>query len=316
VTDTSIVIPGETGAPFVRIDGSTPFIAPQPGIDPTAPEHLATKNYVDSLVTDGDSIFIIRGGVFYTGVDLDFDIDVVVSFFGVEVTVVDTVTLDVGDSQPRRDTIWIDQDGNSGVIKGTPDANPFPPAVEEGQFALTDVLVNAFATTPELTLARIYRDAFQAGYTGTTYAQPSGATQFGSVDFTSTIDPCQGSASIRVATSKTTGIRIQFASTLDISGFDRFALFVRFPNGVAPNKTLLMSVWTGTSSQGSPINLHAYGLSRVSTDCQLIEIPTSLFPTQSIDRLQIRLDGGSNSQIDEYFLDDIFLLGLASLSWK
>lgn len=34
---------------FVKKDGSTPFINPQKGVDPTSKQHLATKNYVDRV---------------------------------------------------------------------------------------------------------------------------------------------------------------------------------------------------------------------------------------------------------------------------
>lgn len=38
---------------YVKRGGTTPFIAPQPGITPTAPEHLATKEYVDANTGGG-----------------------------------------------------------------------------------------------------------------------------------------------------------------------------------------------------------------------------------------------------------------------
>lgn len=39
-------------ANMVKTDGSTPFIAPQTGIDPQIAQHLTTKNYVDRLVRE------------------------------------------------------------------------------------------------------------------------------------------------------------------------------------------------------------------------------------------------------------------------
>ena len=39
-------------ADMVKSDGSTPFIAPQTGVDPQTAQHLTTKNYVDKLVRE------------------------------------------------------------------------------------------------------------------------------------------------------------------------------------------------------------------------------------------------------------------------
>lgn len=43
-------VPEQVVAPrVVRNDGSVPFVAPQPGVTPTAAAHLTTKAYVDSV---------------------------------------------------------------------------------------------------------------------------------------------------------------------------------------------------------------------------------------------------------------------------
>ncbi|MFT7280541.1 MAG: hypothetical protein ACI9DM_000260, partial [Cyclobacteriaceae bacterium] len=53
-----------TLSPYVKIDGSTPFTAPQAGIDPTLPAHLVTLSYYEDNLSDAPSCGVYVAPVF------------------------------------------------------------------------------------------------------------------------------------------------------------------------------------------------------------------------------------------------------------
>ena len=253
----------------------------------------------------GNSKFIISGGVVWSGTGLLFDVSAIVyEFFGTTGNIdASQLTLDDGDSDARFDVFAVDVPTNTVVvIKGIPDANPTIPQVGEDQIFIQATLVGAGATVPTIDEDFVYRD--NADWTTSTYTV--GSPNPGTVDFESTNDPFQGTFCIESNTSRSTGMRFQRVSSIDLGEFTNLSFRIRFDTALPSNRNLLSSVWMSGSTVGNTVNFMNFGINRNLTGVwQTIVIPTTAYNASNIDRIQIRMDGGTNSQQVEYFLDFI-----------
>ncbi len=264
--------------------------------------------FLQGISGGGDtSKFIISGGVVWDGVDLDFTSTFVRwNYYGLQNQAPpQRLTLDDGDSLPRTDVFAINSDTNTiEIIKGTPAANPIVPAVAVNQIYVQSVDVDAFATTPTITVDPIYRD--NADWTMTTY-NTSGTT-VGAVDFEDTAFPYQGTYDIKSTTSKTTGIRAQRGSKIDLTTYTSMTFAIRFETALPSNRKLIAIAGADGANIDSA-NLMPYGIDRnLVGEWQIITLPTSIFQgATEVDRFQFRMNGGGALDGVEYYLDNIIL---------
>lgn len=176
----------------------------------------------------------------------------------------------------RIDVFAVDVNGDMVVIEGTPAATPVKPQIDPAtQLELTSVIVTASSTEPTLTEEILYDDS--AIWTGT-----SGGS--GTVNFTSTADPCQGTNSIEV-TNAQNGTYVQFdnGSELDISPFQTFGFILKLKSNMPNGQTIALGLYDGSMNAViSPIPL---SFDKSSTDCQFVGIVLS---GQSFVSLNVR----------------------------
>lgn len=259
-------------------------------------------------ISGGDTDkFIVSGGVVWDGAGMNFTSTLINwNYYGdQQISPVQALVLDDGDSLPRTDVFAINVDTNSvDIIKGVPSANPIVPAVGTNQIYIQSVDVAAFATAPTITIDPIYRD--NADWTMTTY-NTSGTTT-GSVDFENTDFPYQGTFDIKSTTSKTTGIRAQRGSKIDLTTYTSMTFAIRFETALPSNRKLIAIAGADGSNIDSA-NLMPYGIDRnLVGEWQIITLPTSIFQgAGEIDRFQFRMNGGGALDGVEYYLDNILL---------
>ncbi|MCA1763869.1 MAG: hypothetical protein LC664_12880, partial [Flavobacteriales bacterium] len=269
------------------------------------------QKFLEGLSGFSNTKFIVRGGATWSGTGLVYDLSqITFNYFGNEGVVAPTqITLDDGDSQPRFDVIVVDVDtatepptGTISVVKGTPDGSPLVPSVSETQIPLQAVLIAAGASEPTVTQDFTYRNDDE--WATSTYAV--GSPQLGTVDFQSTDNPFEGTFCIESNTSRTTGLRFQRTGLISLDTYTSLSFRIKFDTELPANRNLLSSVWNNSSSVGNTVNLSDYGIDRTLTGVwQQVVVPTSAFNASSIDRIQIRMDGGTNLEQVEYFLDYI-----------
>jgi hypothetical protein len=262
---------------------------------------------------------LLAGGAEWSGVGLIFDVSQLTYTFTGEILFAGptSVTLLSGDpTNPRIDAIVVDEAGNITVIQGTPSPDPATPAIPEQQLLVQYVIVAAGATTPNITQEFIYLENTE--WTTTTY-QTSG-TIFGSVNLASTTPPpFEALVCINSNTDQRTGIRFTRASSIDISQYSLLTLRVWIDTALATNKSLQASILLNGVAQGVTVNLNTLGLSRTLTgQWQQVIIPVAAFgAVTNINRLQIRLVGGTNNVATQYALDYIQLqTGIAPPSFS
>lgn len=252
---------------------------------------------------------LLAGGAEWSGVGMIFDVSELTYTFTGEILFAGptSVTLLSGDpTNPRIDAIVVDEAGNITVIEGTPSPDPATPAIPEDQLLVQYVIVAAGATTPNITQEFIYLENTE--WTTTTY-QTSG-TIFGSVNLASTTPPpFEGLVCINSNTDPRTGIRFTRVSPIDISQYSLLTLRVWIDTPLATNKSLQASILLSGVAQGVTVNLNTLGFNRNLTgQWQQIIIPVAAFGAVSnIDRLQLRLVGGTNNVAVQYALDYIQL---------
>lgn len=181
-----------------RYERNLPNNAYQAATNANSPSNINPFATIDDLSNgnDGDTI-LISGGASYSGTGLDFDVTVLVyKIAGVEyTTAATTVTLPAADpTNPRFDAIVASIDASDNpiveIVQGTPAAQPATPALEADQVLVQYVLLNAGATTPNITTEFVYRDDGVSDWIGSSFGGFGTTANFVS----GTPSPVQGSA--------------------------------------------------------------------------------------------------------------------------
>jgi len=265
----------------------------------------------DTFVTKS----LISGGAEWSGSGLTFSVSVLKYTFTGEVLTSDAtqVGLSTGDAlYSRIDAIVVDQDGQVTVIQGTPSPDPATPEIPEEQLLVQLVIVGANETTPSLQQEYVYLDGSE--WTPISY-QTSG-TQSGTVSFFSTTPtPYQGIYCINSDNDQRTGLRFTRFANINLSGYTLMTLRVRFNNVIPTTRSLQATLFINTTQQGAIVNLMNVGLNRNLTNVwQQVIVPMNLFGSiTNVNRLQLRLAGGTNFQNIQYAVDFIqFQSGLVT----
>lgn len=263
--------------------------------------------FLQGISGGGTGKYIIYGGVAWTGTGMDFESTLISwNYYGTSgIAPITNLTLDNGDSEPRVDVFAINTNDNTvEIVKGTPSANPIVPAIDPEYIFVQSVNIASGATTPTITVDPIYRD--NTDWVMTTYT--SGTPTPGSVDFADTSFPFQGTFDIKSATSKSTGIRATRGASIDLTNYPTLSFSIRFETALPANRNLLASVWLSGSNLATA-SFQPFGIDRNLVGVwQTIILPTSIFAgATNIDRMQIRMDGGTNAQVVTYYLDNILL---------
>ena len=265
------------------------------------------QNQIDEFISTTKTL--ISGGAEWSGVGLTFSVsELTYTFNGPLLSAgpVD-IQLNVGDpTYSRIDAIVVDEAGVISVIEGTPSPDPATPPIPDEQLLVQFVIVGAGATTPSITQEYIYLDNNE--WTTTTY-QTSGAV-FGTVSFTSTIPtPFQGIYCINAQSDSRTGLRFTRFSNIDVSQYSILSLRVWFNASFLTSRSLQASLFLGNIQQGVTVNLNTLGLNRnVLNQWQQVLIPVASFGSvTNINRLQIRMVGGTSNVVIQYAVDFIQL---------
>ena len=252
---------------------------------------------------------LISGGAVWSGVGLTFSVsELEYTFTGpILFTGPGNIGLNIGDlTYDRIDAIVVDESGVISVIEGTPSPDPATPPIPDEQLLVQFIILGAGSTTPSITQEYIYLDNNE--WTATTY-QTSGAV-FGTVSFTSTTPtPFEGIYCINTLTDSRTGLRFSRLTNIDVSQYSILSLRVWFDTAILSTRSLQASLFLGTTQQGVTVNLNTLGLNRnVLNQWQQVLIPVAAFGSvTNINRLQIRMVGGTNNVTLQYALDYIQL---------
>ena len=265
------------------------------------------QNQIDEFISTTKAL--ISGGAEWSGVGLTFSVSELTYTFNGPLLYAGPVDiqLNVGDpTYSRIDAIVVDEAGVISVIEGTPSPDPATPPIPDEQLLVQFVIVGAGATTPSITQEYIYLDNNE--WTTTTY-QTSGAV-FGTVSFTSTIPtPFQGIYCINAQSDSRTGLRFTRFSNIDVSQYSILSLRVWFNASFLTSRSLQASLFLGATQQGVPVNLNTLGLNRnLLNQWQQVLIPVASFGSvTNINRLQIRMVGGTSNVVIQYAVDFIQL---------
>ena len=252
---------------------------------------------------------LISGGAVWSGVGLTFSVsELTYTFNGPLLSAGPTdIQLNIGDpTYSRIDAIVVDEAGFISVIEGTPSPDPATPPIPDEQLLVQFIILGSGATTPSITQEYIYLDNNE--WTTTTY-QTSGAV-FGTVSFTSTIPvPFQGIYCINAQSDSRTGLRFTRFSNIDVSQYSILSLRVWFNASILSTRSLQASLFLGTTQQGLTVNLNTLGLNRnLLNQWQQVLIPVASFGSvTNINRLQIRMVGGTSNVVIQYAVDFIQL---------
>ena len=250
---------------------------------------------------------LISGGAEWSGVGLTFSVSVLeytftgpILFAGPE-----EIGLNVGDPTfSRIDAIVVNEAGDISVIEGVPSPDPATPPIPDEELLVQFIIVGAGATTPSITQEFVYVDNNE--WATSTY-QTSGLI-FGSVSFTATTpSPFQGAFCINSNTDQRTGLRFQRVSNFDATQYSVLSLRVWFNAAIPTNRSLQIQLWNNTNPVGGVANLMTLGLNRNTIgQWQQILVPITIFGgVTNVNRMQIRMVGGTTNQAVQFALDFI-----------
>jgi hypothetical protein len=272
---------------------------------------ISTKIFVDTAFTVPavytDTVKYTKNGNTYTAALIDHTDD---RLFGLTVTSGGGLTLNVTSgafrlldgnrytsaggsttlatadpSLPRKDVIYVDNTGAIGHITGTAATNPTTPQVDPvTQLLLTEVNVDAGATSINVTPTIIYDEPSTDAFTGTN----TGVT----VNYTNTSNVQHLTQSADVG-SWTNGQTITFtknSGTLVASDFSNISGFIKLKSALASTANIRVSFLNGTTVVSNVITLAAaQGFSKTVLTYQNIAIPISAFTFSSTTFNKIRI---------------------------
>lgn len=233
---------------------------------------------------------LISGGfVSWTGVGLIFDIGPTQTEYAIDGTIYTIgeaqVTLAVGDvTNPRLDVIALDITGVI-VIQGTPAADPQIPTVDpQTQIALTTVLVNANATTPNITETIVYDENVEWTTTATATA-----------NFVAINHPVHGTKNIRITGwNNPTYIRFTNGSVISTVDINVIRLTIFLTTAISSTRNINVTLYNGAVGVSQTLSLTNYGLSKTAVGVdQVIAVPISQFALSStnFNRIEFRSPG-------------------------
>lgn len=281
---------------------------------------LVDKFYLDSLIKNNKRL--ISGGAEWSDTGMTFSLsDIWYSFSGEILSYTNkypNLSFSTPDStNPRIDSIIINEDGVIKIKSGTPSSTPVLPEINEDE-----ILIQHAYVLPGTT-----KNGKEPIYYNDTHWLSSGylisGTLSGTYSFTSTSIPYGApyggtlpDKSVEVNSDYKLGIRFtKGVGSINSLEYGSLTFKIRFESQLPSNRSLIAQI-SGTSSSvsgtvsTSTLNLMSYGVDReVYGKWQHIVIPLTKFGTkvQSIKSITFRLIGGSKGDNFIYRLDDIYL---------
>ena len=281
---------------------------------------LVDKFYLDSLIKNNKRL--ISGGAEWSDTGMTFSLsDIWYSFSGEILSYTNkypNLSFSTPDStNPRIDSIIINEDGVIKIKSGTPSATPVLPEINEDEILIQHAYV----------LPGTIKNGKEPIYYNDTHWLSSGylisGTLSGTYSFTSTSIPYGApyggtlpDKSVEVNSDYKLGIRFtKGVGSINSLEYGSLTFKIRFESQLPSNRSLIAQI-SGTSSSvsgtvsTSTLNLMSYGVDReVYGKWQHIVIPLTKFGTkvQSIKSITFRLIGGSKGDNFIYRLDDIYL---------
>lgn len=205
----------------------------------------------------------------------------------------------------RIDIIALSSSGTAVVLEGTASATPAAPDVDPStHIALTFVYVAAASTSPEAFDENIYIDN----------AEWNASASAGSINVASTNNPLSGTRCIEgTAVAANAYAQLEAPSgTFDLNEFDSLVLYVRSKAAWPAAKSLAVRWLDNGANRGVTVTVKTgtFGFdSSITTNYQLIVIPTELFSVGGLDVNQLRITvvGGGGSI--GFYIDNILLQG-------
>jgi hypothetical protein len=281
---------------------------------PTDGRTYGRKDSNWQVITDSDlDKYLISGGVSWSGTGLVYDTSVLSYYFNGSKTASSTsVTLSASDpTNSRFDVVVVNEAGVVSVISGTPSANPEIPIIPDDQLQVGIVLVEAGTSYPSgLALEQIYLDNPTTNWTFSSLNV--GSPNLGSINFSGTNTPKQGTHDIEADTNSNIYARFERTTSFDPFQYTMIQLWVRFTGTSVPsNKNLNIRFENSVGTLvGNNLNLFNYGVSRtVLNTWQLAIIPITAFGSLSamVKALRIGMVGGLSSVQRQWDIDYIML---------
>ena len=281
---------------------------------PTDGRTYGRKDSNWQVITDSDlDKYLISGGVSWSGTGLVYDTSVLSYYFNGSKTASPTsVTLSASDpTNSRFDVVVVNEAGVVSVISGTPSANPEIPIIPDDQLQVGIVLVEAGTSYPSgLALEQIYLDNPTTNWTFSSLNV--GSPNLGSINFSGTNTPKQGTHDIEANTNSNIYARFERTTSFDPFQYTMIQLWVRFTGTSVPsNKNLNIRFENSVGTLvGNNLNLFNYGVSRtVLNTWQLAIIPITAFGSLSamVKALRIGMVGGLSSVQRQWDIDYIML---------
>jgi hypothetical protein len=265
---------------------------------------LDNRLSVIEQVQNLESNFTGQAFAIWTGVGLEFNVIYPDYYINNILYSGDTqpITLDPSDlTYSRLDVIGVDA---SGAIKitGVAEENPVIPTVDPySQLLITTILISANATTPEeITEEVIYKENLEW----------SGSSNNGTVNFSATTTPFQGSYHIDCG-AFTNSQYLRFTDNVvnEITDYSMLNLSVNLKSTFSNNTRFSVQFYNGTTLISSTLQITSgkYNFTRTTVGAyQLLTVPFSdfTFTNSSFNRVEIVLNGSNTSG---FVMDNIIL---------
>lgn len=249
--------------------------------------------------------FLGQAVAIWTGTGLVFDVIYPAYFIGglLYPEGAGQVTLDASDpSDDRLDVIAVDYTGAI-FITGTAAADPVKATVDYlTQLEITTVLIQAGATTPDITDLDVYKENVEF----------VGSSNISGADFADTLNPFAGTYCVDID-SFTSSQYVQFVdgSTHEIADYGTLLFYVRLKAAFSVNTGFIISFKNGSTTISSEFTLTRGVYQFDNTDVsgyQLIAIPLSefTFSSSEFDTVYFKMKGANSSG---FKLDNVIIQG-------
>jgi hypothetical protein len=255
------------------------------------------------LVVQGNQL--ISGGATYLS-GLTFDISALVYIIGETIynAAASQVTLNSGDTvNDRIDVIYADISGNTGVVEGTPAANPSKPTLDNAtQVEVTFVTVPANSAAPDVDITKVYDEAVGSGS-----GEWDVLSTTGNIFSASTGDAFSGTKSINFSGANSNDqIIFENPTPYDTTNDNTISFYIKNHGAWSSNAKIEISFQDsgGTPTSGTiTIDNNDYGfLESNQTDWQVISIGLGDFNMTSnlVSRILFDIIGGPSKDVNCY----------------
>jgi len=219
------------------------------------------------------------------------------------------ITLATADpTNPRIDTIYVDNTGAVGVLTGTPNANPLAPAVNPAtQLQLTFVYVAATATVPtQITKIDIYHSNTE----WTSLASPATNPPWNLASTNFPYDTLVDIEATTPASGNYVSLTVPSSGTVDLGQSNTLVFYIRSKATWPSTASLTVQWYNGAVLTGSAAVLRdgSFGFSSsVTSGYTQIAMPNSLFGINGIPVTTVRFSVSGTGSNPGFYLDDITL---------